>query len=217
MPHQWIDISVTLKDGMVHWPGDPPAVITRTLDVGRGDPATVSRLSIGSHTGTHMDAPLHFLKGGRGLDRMPLSVVLGPARVIAIRHPRVVEGAALRRMRLRPGERILLKTRNSSRCWKTDDFVEDFVHLSQDAAHELARAKVSLVGIDYLSVGGFKQDGDLVHRILLTSGVWILEGLNLSRATPGMYELACLPLKILHSDGAPARAVIRPLSIVGGG
>ncbi len=217
-PTSLIDISVMLHTGMVHWPGDPSVAITRTSDLAHGDAATVSRLSMGSHTGTHMDAPLHFLRSGKGLDEMPLVTTGGPARVIAIRHPHMITPDELRTHHIRRGERILLKTTNSSCCWKRARFVEDFVHLSTEAARFLAARRVRTVGIDYLSVGGYRQrNGVVVHRTLLAAGIWIIEGLDLSRVRPGRYELICLPLRVLASDGAPARAILRRIAHVGGG
>ena len=211
-----IDISVMLHAGMVHWPGDPSVTITRTSDIALGDSATVSKLSMGSHTGTHMDAPLHFLRGGKGLDEMPLETTVGPARVLAICHPQWITPEELRSHHIRCGERILLKTKNSTRCWKTDRFVEDFVSLSTDAARFLAGRRVRVVGIDYLSVGGYRErNGVAVHRTLLGAGIWIIEGLDLSRVQPGRYELICLPLRVRASDGAPARAILRPIPHVG--
>ncbi len=211
-----IDISVMLHAGMVHWPGDPSVAITRTSDIASGDAATVSRLSMGSHTGTHMDAPLHFIRMGKGLDEMPLEATIGPARVIQIHDPNVIRSDELKPHRIRRGERILLKTKNSTRCWKMDRFVEDFVYLSTEAARFLAARRVRTVGIDYLSVGGYRErNGVVVHRTLLGAGIWILEGLDLSRVRPGRYELLCLPLRVLASDGAPARAILRPISHVG--
>jgi len=205
-----IDISVPLRDGMVHWPGDPPVRIRKVKEVGRaGSSSTLSLLSMGSHTGTHMDAPGHFLRRGRPIDRMPLSAVMGPARVIGIRDPEVIRVEELRLHGIRRGERILFKTRNSSRCWKTNSFVRDFVHLPAESACYLAGLRLRCVGVDYLSVGGYKRDGLEVHRLLLGAGIWIIEGLDLSKAQPGRYELICLPLKISGGDGAPARAVLR--------
>ncbi len=205
-----IDISVPLRDGMVHWPGDPSVRIRKVKEVGRaGSSSTLSLLSMGSHTGTHMDAPGHFLRRGRPIDRMPLSAVMGPARVIPIRDPEKITVDELLPHRIRRGERILFKTRNSSRCWKTNLFIRDFVHLTAESARTLAGFRLRCVGVDYLSVGGYKRDGSEVHRLLLGAGIWIIEGLDLSKARPGRYELICLPLKISGGDGAPARAVLR--------
>ena len=205
-----IDISVPLRNGMVHWPGDPPLRIRRVKQIGRaGSSSSLSHLSMGAHTGTHMDAPAHFLRGRRPIDRLPLEAVVGSARVIEIRDPRVIRVEELRSQRIRRGERLLLKTRNSARCWRTRSFVEDFVHLTGESALYLAALRLRCLGVDYLSVGGYKKDGAAVHRALLGAGIWIIEGLDLSSARAGNYELICLPLKISGGDGAPARAVLR--------
>jgi arylformamidase len=208
----WIDVSVPLVDGMAHWPDNPPVRIERVLDMRRGDGANVSCISMGVHTGTHMDAPVHFRDDAPGIDRMPLDAVLGRARVLAIRDPEAVRVAELVKNHVRRGERILLKTRNSPRAWQAQGFVEDFVHLSTEAAEWLAAHGVRTVGVDYLSVGGFLAgNGAAVHRALLNAGVWVIEGLDLSRVPPGPCDLICLPLKVMLSDGAPARAIVRPL------
>lgn len=210
MTEAWIDVSVPLRTGMVHWPDNPPVSIERMLDIDRGDVANVSRLSMGAHTGTHMDAPLHFFQSGTGIDKMPLSAAIGLARVIEIRDPESIKPEELRPHHIQRGERILFKTRNSARCWQTNDFVEDFVYISQEAALYLAAQQVQIVGVDYLSVGGFFKDGVETHDALLEAGIWIIEGLNLANVEPGIYELICLPLKIEDGDGAPARAILRP-------
>ncbi len=207
---QWIDISVPLRNAMVHWPGDPPVKINRTLDIEQGDSHTLSEISMGSHTGTHMDAPLHFIKHGTGIDKMPLDATIGRARVIEIKDVESVKPEELARHHIQRGERILFKTKNSSRVWQTDKFVEDFVFVSKEAAQFLADSGIRVVGTDYLSVGGFKRNGAEIHQILLESGVWIIEGLDLSLVGPGEYDLICLPLKLYQGDGAPARAILRP-------
>jgi len=207
----WIDVSVNLKGGMARWPDDPEVRIEKMLDIDRGDICNVSVLSMGSHTGTHMDAPRHFVKNGKSIDEMPFEAAIGRARVIAIRDPESIKTKELERHGIRAGERLLFKTRNSPRCWKTDVFVEDFVYLSEEAAGYLVQKRVRTVGIDYLSVGGYKADGARIHLALLRAGVWVIEGLNLTGVKPGAYQLVCLPLRIFSGDGAPARAVIRPL------
>lgn len=206
----WIDVSVPIRDRMVHWPGDPPVEIRRVKELRRGDSSTLSHLSMGSHTGTHIDAPSHFLKNGATLDRLPWEALIGPARVIAIRHPERITVEALRTARIRRGERLLFKTSNSARCWRTSKFQTRFVHLDAPAARFLAERKIRTVGVDYLSVGGYKKDGREVHRILLGAGIWIIEGLDLFRAVAGRCQLLCLPLKIAGGEGAPARALLRP-------
>jgi arylformamidase len=206
---EWIDISVPLYSGMVHWPDNPPVEIKRMLDMDRGAPCNVSVLSMGSHTGTHMDAPRHFLRRGIGMDRMPLTATLGPVRVIEIHDRESIKPGDLRPHRIRRGERVLFKTPNSRRSWRSDAFDEDFVYISQEAARYLAQCRIRTVGVDYLSVGGFKRDGLETHQALLGAGIWIIEGLNLAKVKPGKYELVCLPLKMLGADGAPARAILR--------
>jgi arylformamidase len=205
----WIDISIPLRNAMVHWPGDPEVRIERVLDLEHGDSHTLSQISMGLHTGTHIDAPLHFVRKGVGIDKMPLDITIGRARVIEIHDPESIKAEELVHHRIRRGERILFKTQNSSHVWQTDEFVEDFVFLTQEAAHFLAECQVRLVGIDYLSVGGFKRDGSRVHQVLLGAGIWIIEGLNLSLVGPGRFDLICLPIKLERGDGAPARAVLR--------
>jgi arylformamidase len=209
MINDWIDISVLLHTGMAHWPDNPPVQVEYMLHMSRGDICTVSSLSMGSHSGTHMDGPFHFLPEGQGLHEMPLDAAIGRARVIGIRDPESIKPDELRPHAIQQGERLLFKTLNSSRCWKTDTFVEDFVYISQEAARYLASVGVQTVGIDYLSVGGYTKDGVETHRALLEAGIWIIEGLDLLQIQPGTYELICLPLKVAESDGAPARAIIR--------
>ena len=142
---------------------------------------------------------------------MPLSVGMGQARVIEIRDPESIKPEELHPLGIGQGERVLFKTRNSPRCWQTDDFVEDFVYISQGAAGYLAAQQVQTVGIDYLSVGGFSKDGIETHHTLLEAGIWLIEGLDLTNIEPGMYEMICLPLKIVDADGAPARAILRSI------
>jgi arylformamidase len=210
MANSWIDVSVPLYTGMVHWPDNPPVQINRILDMERGDSCNVSKMSMGSHTGTHMDGQIHFVKGGKGIDQMPLEATIGPARVIEIHDPESIKPEELRSHAFQPGERVLFKTLNSQRCWHSDTFVEDFVYISHEAASYLVEQHIQTVGVDYLSVGGFKTDGVETHRALLEAGIWIIEGLNLSAIQPGTYDLICLPLRIRDSDGAPARAILRP-------
>jgi arylformamidase len=210
MNARWIDVSIPLRDAMVRWPGDPPVRIERALDMDHGDPMTVSRLSMGAHTGTHMDAPRHFLRDGAGIDAMPLDAGIGRARVLEIAVRQSIGPEDLLHHRIRRGERLLFKTRNSRRCWKSDAFVEDFAHIYLEGARFLAARGVRLVGIDYLSVGAFEADGAETHRTLLGAGIWIVEGLDLSSVEAGVYEMVCLPLRLKDGDGAPARVALRP-------
>jgi arylformamidase len=177
----WIDVSVSLRSGMVHWPDNPPVRIERMLDIEHGDAANVSKISMGSHTGTHMDPPLHFVREGKGLDEMPLDATIGRARVIEVRDPESIKPCDPRKHEIRSGERILFKTHNSARSWPSHAFLEDFVYISREAARYLAAWNIRTVGIDYLSVGGFRKDGVETHRALLEAGE---------------YELVCLPIKV---------------------
>jgi arylformamidase len=207
-PPTWIDVSVPVRSGMVNWPDNPPIELVRTMDVGKGDPATVSRLSLGVHSGTHVDAPVHFLAGAAGVDAIPLDHLLGEARVLEVGDGPSIGVAQLRAADPRPGERLLFKTRNSARCWQADRFVPDFVHLSVEGAALLAERSVRTVGIDYLSIAGM-HEGVPTHRALLEKGICIIEGLDLSSVEPGSYEMICLPLRLAGADGAPARVVLR--------
>lgn len=204
----WIDLSVGIRHDMVHFPGDPGVELKQTKHLDRGDPATVSQLSLGVHTGTHVDAPVHFIGGAPGVDQVSIDAMIGPARVIEILDKEVCTAEDLAAYDIRAGERLLLRTTNSNRCWNVDAFVEDYAHLDTSAARMLAERGVRMVGIDYLSIG-HGEEGLEVHRILLGAGIVIIEGLDLSRVNAGLYELVCMPLKILGGDGAPARVAVR--------
>jgi arylformamidase len=202
-----IDISVALRSGMPVWPGDPAVRVDRRRPRAPGKIAKVTRLSLGPHTGTHMDAPLHFIPGAQSLDQMPLNATVGPARVLAIKDKQRITPEELAPYRIAKGERILFKTAKS-RLWDERKFVKDFVSITPGAARYLVSRKIVSVGIDYLSVGSFYADGADTHRILLKAGIWVIEGLDLRGVAPGAYDLVCLPLKVLGADGAPARALL---------
>ncbi len=209
----WIDISAPLRNGMVAWPGDAPFRRTSTLEIAKGGPCNLSEISTTAHIGTHMDAPCHYLAGAAGMEAMPIEASIGRARVIEIRDPEVIRASELEPYHLAKGERVLFKTGNSELCWNTDHFQEKYIYIPPDTARYLAERGVQTVGVDYLSVGGFETGGPETHRILLQAGIWIIEGLILKDVAPGEYELVCLPLKIMGGDGAPARAVLRKLTL----
>jgi arylformamidase len=206
----WIDVSVPVRSGMVHWPGDTEVKLERTESIDAGDEANLTRLEMSAHTGTHMDAPLHFIPEGEAMEDAPLDILMGPARVVAIQGEEPIDRGHVEELDLTGGERILFRTVNSERRWYDRDFDRSFVHISAEAAEFLGEAGVALVGVDYLSVGGYESDGTETHRALLGAGVWIVEGLDLSRTEPGDYELICLPIKLVGSDGAPTRVLLRP-------
>jgi arylformamidase len=207
----WIDVSVAIRAGMVHWPDNPPIVVEKVMDMAHGDAANVSKIALGVHTGTHMDAPCHFKPGETSIDQLPFEAGVGPARVIAIRDPERITVSELERHAIRAGERILFKTANSPRAWRAAAFVEDAVYITPEAARWLAAKRARTVGIDYLSVGGFAADnGVAVHDALIAGGIAIIEGLDLTDVPEGPCDLICLPIKLVGGDGAPARAFVRP-------
>jgi arylformamidase len=208
--NRWIDISVPLHNGMATWPGDQVFQMRRDRSMNQGDELNLSQITASVHTGTHMDAPVHFVKDGASIDQIPLDAVMGLARVIAIANPHEIPVNELEAANIVAGERILFKTANSERAWKTNEFQKDFIAIPEDSAKFLAERKPVLVGVDYLSIGPF-SDGGPTHRAMLGAGIWVVEGLKLHGIEPGEYELACLPLKLVGSDGAPARAVIRKI------
>jgi len=203
-----IEISVPLRPGMPGWPGDPELQIRRVKDFEKGDNHVLSSLSMGAHAGTHVDAPAHFIRGGDTVDRAPLSVLVGPARVIEIKDPESIKAPELIDNDIKPGQRLLFKTRNS--IFRNEpEFHREYVHLSLEGAEYLARTGVLLVGVDYLSVGGYNRDNTAVHVTLLQEGIWLIEGLDLCSVNPGNYELICLPLKLIGAEAAPARVLLR--------
>jgi arylformamidase len=209
MSGAWIDVSIALRNGMVNWPGDAPFSRIETLKIANGDVCNLSQFCSSAHIGTHMDAPRHFLADGHGMETMPIEATVGTARVIAIHDPELIRVRELEPYHLARGERVLFKTRNSEHHWKTHEFQEQFVHIPEATAHYLAERGVQTVGVDYLSVGGYEMDSAETHRALLAAGIWVIEGLNLEHVEPGDYELVCLPLKLVGSDGAPARAILK--------
>lgn len=201
------DITVPLSDELPTYPGDPPVSIEPVTRISRGDTANVSGIVMTTHSGTHLDAPRHFSDGGATVDHIPLTLLVGMARVVEIRGVREIGRKELARLPVRGVERILLRT-DGGKLWNRPGFNEDFPFLTEDGARYLLEAGVKLVGIDYLSIERFDSGGE-VHRLLLGNGVLILEGLNLEGVEPGKYELICLPLKVKGGDGAPVRALLR--------
>ncbi|HEX6031868.1 MAG TPA: cyclase family protein [Tepidiformaceae bacterium] len=205
----WLDVSVPIRMGMVVYEGDPPVIMERTASMDAGAMCNVSRLDFGVHTGTHVDAPVHFLEGGSGAESVPLDALLGPCFVVDATHlTGDIDARKLGTLNAPLDvERLLFKTPNSA-LWERSGFSSAFIGLTEDAARALVHRGVRLVGIDYLSIAP-RHDPAPTHRALLEAGIVILEGLDLRAVEPGPYELACLPLKIEDSDGAPARALLR--------
>lgn len=203
------DITVTITPSLPVWPGDPPVALTQPAHLARGDAYTLTRLDISAHTGTHLDAPAHFLAGGVGVETLDLNVLIGPALVVDARGRGHLTANALEALAIPPGvQRLLLRTDNSA-LWQRNltSFAEDFVAIAPSGAAWLVEHGVKLVGIDYLSVAPF-DDSVPTHQILLGAGVIAVEGLDLRAIEPGAYQLICLPIKIHGADGAPCRAVL---------
>ncbi len=207
------DVTVPLRNGLPTWPGDPEIKIATSRSLANGDDANVSMLNFGAHTGTHVDAPAHFIEGAATVESLPLDVLIGEAEVIEVPDDvHVIDEAFVETHCASGVERIIFKTRNSH-FWSEPEpqFHTDFVYVELAAATRLVRSGLTLIGIDYLSIEKYGSDEPEVHRELLSHGVVILEGLDLSAAPAGKYELICLPLRLRSEkgDGAPARVVLR--------
>jgi len=207
----WLDISVPIRPGMPTFEGDPTVTLERVAAIADGAVCNVSRLDFGVHSGTHVDAPVHFLDGAAGIEAVPIEALVGPAVVVDARVERGrLDAAAIDRLGIPPGtKRLLVRSRNSE-LWAATGFQSSFIGLDGSGADRLVELGVRMVGVDYLSVAVF-GDPTPTHRALLKAGVVIVEGLDLRSIEPGRYEFICLPLLIPGSDGGPARAIVRRL------
>jgi arylformamidase len=204
------DVSLPIINGGLTFPGDPPIRISPHQSIAEGGSANVSAMGFGSHTGTHIDAPSHFIEGAEPVDAIPLERLVGPAVVLEFADDvTAIDASQLRSRDLGATPRVLFRTRNSALLW-APRFTPDYTYLTPDGAEYLLQQGVQLVGIDYLSIERFDSPDHPVHRMLLQRRVVILEGLDLSLVPPGRYELICLPLRLAGLDGAPARAVLIP-------
>lgn len=203
------DISLGVSQDIPVWPGDPPVVLERVSSLDDGDGANVSRLEAGVHVGTHIDAPRHFIENGKTIDDIPLKSLIGRAYVVDLRKAAAIDAGTLEAARIPPRtRRLLFKTRNSDWWAKGErSFQKDFVAVEPSGAEWLVRKGVRLVGVDYLSVAPF-GDGERTHKILLEAGIVVLEGVDLHKVPKGRYTIYCLPVKLVGSDGAPARAIL---------
>jgi arylformamidase len=209
------DVTVPIRSSMPIYEGDPPVKIEAASSLVNGDSANVSFLHLGAHTGTHVDAPAHFIEGAAKIDSLPIDTLIGPARLIQVPDDRTeIDSQFLSTCDLENVERIIFRTRNSA-FWNGEGFRKDFTHLLPEAAEMLVNRGVKLVGIDYLSIEKFHSGHHRTHIALLSRGVVIIEGLNLSSVPAGDYELICLPLKIAEGagDGAPARVLLRTFDV----
>jgi arylformamidase len=201
------DVTVPLAPGLPVYPGDPPFEL-ETLQRAGGGAFGLSRMSLGTHTGTHVDAPAHFVPGGATVDALAPEILMGKTRVVEILARERIEREDLEAQDLRDDLRILLKTRMSGQMTKSR-YQEDHVYVSADAAVYVAQAGLKLVGFDYLSIDRHGAADFPAHRALLEAGVVIVEGIDLSQVPPGEYDMTCLPLRVAGGDGAPARVILR--------
>jgi arylformamidase len=203
------DVSVPISTELVTWPGDPKIAVERVERMEDGAEANVTRINMSAHSGTHVDAPCHFIEDGASVDQLPIDLLTGRVYVLDLSNEDVINSNILENSSIPPRtRRVLFKTRNSD-YWarRENQFRTDYVALSADAASFLVDRGVRLVGVDYLSVAPFEATGP-THKILLNAGVVIVEGLDLSQVSQGRYMFYCLPLKIEGADGAPARAIL---------
>ncbi|HIG50219.1 MAG TPA: cyclase family protein [Gammaproteobacteria bacterium] len=205
------DVSILISEDIPIWPNDPGISMDLTRSIARGDNANVTRLNMGVHTGTHIDAPFHFEPNKATIDQLSLDVLIGPCRVFEIPEiSKAIGPSDLEKLDFDNHIRVLFKTRNS-KLWKNGErvFKKDFVHMQLEGAKFLIDQSIKLVGIDYLSIENYGSLDHATHHLLLRNNVVILEGLDLSRVSPGDYELIALPLKLKGADGSPARVVLR--------
>jgi arylformamidase len=207
---RFYDISMTIQNGMISWPSDGPVRVERVRSMDDGERLNQSRLDLSAHTGTHIDAPVHFIKGAEGIDSLPLEVLIGQAVVISVPGVQEIGVKELEKAGI-PADtkRLLLKTDNAE-LHGQDGFRQDFSYITPDGAEYLIKEGVRLVGIDYLSIAAYGS-GDEVHQALLGAGIIIVEGLDLRQVEPGLFNMTALPLKIAGCDGAPARVVLEEI------
>src|SRR5208283_1987914 len=204
------DITLPITNDLPVWPGDPSVSLTMNTSIAKGDGCNVTGIQMGAHTGTHIDAPYHFLQDGATIDSIPLETFMGRCVVIEVDSEVSIQKKDILKYDIAGQSRVLVKTRNSQ-IWTGafKSFDTNYVSLGKDAAQYLVEMKVLLVGIDYLSVESFNSPDSSVHKLLLMHNIIILEGLNLSGVKAGLYELFCLPLKLMGCEGAPARVILR--------
>lgn len=207
---RYYDISLNLSAETVRWVAAPAMEFHERRRLARGDATNASAVTMSVHSGTHVDAPFHFVPDGATIDALPLQAFIGPALVCAVDAERYITDAHVRALDLAGVTRVLFKTRNSALLHQRE-YDPDFVAFSLEGARALVERGVGLVGLDYLSVAHADEQVP-VHRAFLDHGVILLEGIDLSEVAPGLYELICFPLRLRGSDGAPCRAVLRDLA-----
>lgn len=205
----WIDITVPITNKLPVWPGDKAVRVYRSSAIGmEGSDVNVTHLSFSAHTGTHIDAPLHFLRNGADVSALDLDTLVGFTKIFHISDPQQITFSELKELPIEYGDTLIFRTTNSDVDWDQKPFMNDFVYLSTNAAQYLIKMGVKCIGVDYLSIAG-EDNGKEVHQMLLKQGVIIIEGLKLGGVVPGIYEMIALPLKIRGADGAPARVLVK--------
>ncbi|WP_345993677.1 cyclase family protein [Sulfurimonas sp. HSL-1716] len=204
------DVSVPVSKNMISWPGDPSVELSKSVSIAKGDLCNVTNLCMGVHSGTHIDAPYHFIESGDTVDAIDIELLIGDCLVIEVDVQTTIEYEDIRSYNIHGYTKILFKTKNST-FWKDDFFHKDFISLGMSAAKYLVENNIGLIGIDYLSIESFNSKDASIHKFLLEKNVIILEGLNLANIKSGRYELICMPLKLIGTDGAPARVVLKSL------
>jgi len=207
----WIDLTRTLTNSIIHWPGDRAFHWRRVADLAGPGTSNLSVIRTNVHAGTHIDAPLHFIADGMDIAEVPLAQLCGPAVVVDLPAARDVAAEDLEDAGIKPGERVLLRTVNQA-LWEKPEFDESFFGVSGDAAMWLVDHEVPVVGVDYLSIDPYHDAEKPAHYALLGNGIVIIEALDLAHVEPGRYEMVALPLKIAGSEASPARVIIRPLN-----
>ena len=220
---KYYDVTIPLNDNIRVLPplktetGQPstgpnaPSRVYRFFDVNKGDPVTMARLELSSHDGTHIDAPLHFIPGGSTIDKMPVEATNGPCRVIEIKDDKDITIKELEPYKIKEGERILFKTKNSPHVYQDRVYNGVWVALLPETAEYLVSKKIRIVGLDYLTVAHTEppQSINKVHRALLNAGIYILEAINLDGVPAGNYEMMCLTLRIENGDAGPCRVILK--------
>lgn len=211
----WLDVTYPIFEGSVGWPGQPPIKFEPLSHIHCGDQARVTVAHFSVHSNTHMDAPNHFMAEGIDISQFPIEVGMGPTRIAHV-HPEKeitpadIEAYEKRTRPIEAGERIVFRSQNSDRFWPSEPFDYAYIGIGPEAAEWLAKRKVMLAGVDYLSVGQYDTT-PLTHRSLLTANIWIIEGLDLRKIEEGDYEMICLPLKLTGCDGSPIRVLLKPV------
>jgi len=203
-----IDVTVPLDSALPTYPNNTPFTVEAIARIARGDSSNVSTLHMSAHSGTHVDAPRHFFDAGAGTEALPLEMLIGRTRVIEVSSRTGIAAEDLNGLDLSEDVRLLIKTHNS-RLWGSPDFRTDYIGVTVSGAKHLVGKGIKVLGVDYLSVEQFRKPGAPAHHVLLGAGMIVIEGLNLADVDPGVYEMYCLPLRIVGADGAPARVVLR--------